>query len=147
MQTFLPHKDFEQSAKILDNKRLGKQRVEVLQILKALLDPKVKGWVSHPATKMWKGHEFALCEYGIEVCREWRRRGFKDTCLEKTMNVLMTLPTPSLKENVNPQWLGDERVHSSHRANLLRKDPEYYGKFGWTESPAEGYYWGENETS
>lgn len=38
MQTFLPYKSFEQSAACLDNKRLGKQRVEVLQILKALPD-------------------------------------------------------------------------------------------------------------
>ena len=33
MQTFLPYADFAQSAKVLDMKRLGKQRVEVLQLL------------------------------------------------------------------------------------------------------------------
>ena len=36
MQTFLPYPDFAESAKVLDNKRLGKQRVECLQIMKAL---------------------------------------------------------------------------------------------------------------
>ena len=36
MQTFLPFKSFHDSAKCLDYRRLGKQRVEVLQLLKAL---------------------------------------------------------------------------------------------------------------
>ena len=38
MQTFLPYPDFAKSAMCLDNKRLGKQRIECLQILKALND-------------------------------------------------------------------------------------------------------------
>ena len=33
MQTFLPYADFAQSAKALDPKRLGKQRVETIQIV------------------------------------------------------------------------------------------------------------------
>lgn len=33
MQTFLPYANFEASAKVLDYKRLGKQRVEAKQIL------------------------------------------------------------------------------------------------------------------
>jgi hypothetical protein len=36
MQTFLPYPDFRESARVLDNKRLGKQRVECLQILQTL---------------------------------------------------------------------------------------------------------------
>ena len=32
MQTFLPYADFKRSAESLDNKRLGKQRVEAMQI-------------------------------------------------------------------------------------------------------------------
>ena len=31
MQTFTPYADFEQSLRTLDTKRLGKQRVEVIQ--------------------------------------------------------------------------------------------------------------------
>ena len=36
MQTFLPYKSFEKSAKCLDYKRLGKQRIETWQIYSAL---------------------------------------------------------------------------------------------------------------
>ena len=46
-----------------------------------------------------------------------------------------------LTEDNKPTWLGDNRVHSSHRANLLRKDPEHYNKYKWTEDPSIPYYW------
>lgn len=36
MQTFLPYADFEESAFVLDTRRLGKQRVETLQIMQSL---------------------------------------------------------------------------------------------------------------
>lgn len=52
VQTFLPYPDFAQSAQCLDRQRLGKQRVEVLQLLKALKGES-KGWKNHPAAKMW----------------------------------------------------------------------------------------------
>jgi hypothetical protein len=49
MQTFLPYPDFQTSAKILDNKRLGKQRVEAKQILEILLIKKEQEWWSCPS--------------------------------------------------------------------------------------------------
>ena len=66
MQTFLPYPDFKQSAACLDYRRLGKQRVEGVQILKAILgekslnDKPYKGWLNHPATLMWKPYPIAL---------------------------------------------------------------------------------------
>ena len=36
MQTFLPYPSFEESAKVLDWRRLGKQRVEGMQIINAI---------------------------------------------------------------------------------------------------------------
>jgi len=62
MQTFLPYSSFIESVRCLDRQRLGKQRVEALQILNAL-NGKSKGWTNHPATKMWCGYEEALCLY------------------------------------------------------------------------------------
>lgn len=144
MQTFLPYKDFRQSARVLDRQRLGKQRVEVMQIMAALVKLQVHtdtaniAWGNHPATKMWRGHEFALYEYQRAMCEEWVRRGYKDTCLEKTQRMLMLFTN---RDEAPPPWLGLKRFHSAHRANLLRKDPEHYGKFGWKEEPAEGYWW------
>ncbi len=137
MQTFLPYNDFKESAKVLDRQRLGKQRVETLQLLKALRG-ETKGWVNHPAAKMWRGYENALAIYGVVICEEWVRRGYKDTCREKIMAYRDTDSAV-----VVPRWLGDEDFHASHRSNLLRKDPEHYGKFGWTEPDDLPYVWHE----
>lgn len=130
MQTFLPYPDFESSARVLDRQRLGKQRVEVLQILNAL-NGESRGWTSHPATRMWRGYVPALVCYGLAICAEWRARGYVDNCAPKIAAFSDSGPTP-------PPWLGDP---ASHRSNLLRKAPEHYGKFGWTEPHDLPYIW------
>jgi len=135
MQTFLPYNDFEKSAQVLDRQRLGKQRVEVLQLLKALAG-ETKGWVNHPAAKMWRGYENTLAIYGMVICSEWIKRGYKDTCFAKIMSY-RNYDTAV----VVPKWLGREDFHASHRSNLLRKNPEYYSQFGWDESPDLPYVW------
>lgn len=59
---------------MLDSARLGKQRVEVKQLL-------LGQYPNHPASKMWKHHEHALVAYGIICCKMWIRRGHADTLL------------------------------------------------------------------
>ena len=82
MQTFLPYPDFKKSAEVLDFRRLGKQRVEAYQVLRTLLGIS-DGWKNHPCTKMWKGYEGALKEYGLDFCAEWVKREYKDTLTQK----------------------------------------------------------------
>lgn len=125
MQTFLTHESYAQTALNLDNKRLGKQRVETLQILNALRLPNY-GWKHHPAVKMWAGHEFSLCDYGITMCKEWIRRGFNDTCALKIDAISREIYFSHNRRIDKPWWVFDERVHRSHRSNLIRKEPEYY---------------------
>ena len=68
MQTFLPTSDFRESARLLDYKRLGKQRVEGMQLLNAMQpDYDKKGWLKHPAKIMWEGHEDMLRKYVNEI--------------------------------------------------------------------------------
>lgn len=124
MQTFLPYANFTRSAKSLDRTRLGKQRVENLQIIKALNDPSY-GWQNHPAVKMWRGRRGALLMYQEAICNEWTGRGYKDTCLEKSKALVTDIP---VSEWSAPAWLGNFDLHQSHRSNLLRKDGEHYGK-------------------
>lgn len=125
MQTFLPYSDFIQTARCLDNKRLGKQRVETFQILNAQIGMS-KGWVNHPATKMWKYHRNALVEYGIIICEYWISLGFKDSLLDKIKSHYDK--TFSI---VYPPWLGDEKFHNSHKSKLIQKNSDYYTQFGW----------------
>ena len=130
MQTFLPYPDSIESAKVLDRQRLGKQRVESLQILQTLRGIS-DGWKNHPAVLMWKGYEEALFLYGYVICQEWISRGYKDTCAMKMANV-MNMKIPLIISYVGisfPYWFGSQDFHQSHKSNLLRKFPEHYRKF------------------
>ncbi|WP_431987631.1 MSMEG_6728 family protein [Streptomyces parvulus] len=134
MQTFLPFPGFRESALALDRRRLGKQRVEALQVLRGLTVPGY-GWRRHPAVRMWAGYEEALVRYGLEVCRVWRDQGHQDSCAASLIAGLATRrphrpvrdQTALARAGELPPWLGDEAFHRSHRSALLRKDPEAYG--------------------
>ena len=138
MQTFLPHEDFSISASMLDYRRLGKQRVEALQIYNVLVDnptlqgKKYKGWRRHPAVLMWDGYVEALLLYKNKMIEEWILRGYNNT-----------MELVGLPDSIEmPPWLGDDRVHASHRSNLLRKDLEYYySRYKWEEPIDMEYYW------
>jgi hypothetical protein len=128
MQTFLPHADFAATAEALDDRRLGKQRVETLQIARALTRP-TYGWQRHPAVLMWAGYEEALGAYGQAVCDEWVRRRHADTCAAKIRDDLGLTARPQAElaaAGALPPWLGDEALHRSHRSALVRKDPAHY---------------------
>jgi len=84
------------------------------------LDNKRLGKQRVPALKLY--HDIAI--------RVWKERGFKNTMKEYNEEV-----------SEFPGWLGDEAFHASHRSNLLRKDPEFYGRYGWNEPPDLPYIW------
>lgn len=131
MQTFLPVPDFNETAKILDYRRLGKQRVESFQLLNILTGKtEKKGWRNHPACLMWKGFEKALMYYHDCMIREWIKRGYNNNMKLYEVN-----------DYELPPWHGDWEFHASHRSNLLRKDLEYYSKFGWVEPDNMEYVW------
>src|SRR5687768_9428317 len=129
MQTFLPVADFEDGARLLDSPRLGKQRVETLQILRALELPDY-GWATHPAVRMWRGRTPALVAYGLAMVRAWRERGFADSTAHQIAEFAPEVPGVPQAElaaaGVLPWWVGDEALHRSHRSNLLAKDPAFY---------------------
>jgi len=131
MQTFLPYPDFVKSAKVLDYRRLGKQRVEAQQILN-VLQGTTDAWKNHPAVKMWRGYENALIVYRNTMIEEWMNRGYNNT--------MLILPIYS-DEIVMPKWFGDKAFHAAHRSSLLRKDPVFYGQYKWTESSDLEYVW------
>jgi hypothetical protein len=103
-------------------KRLGKQRVEAFQILKANLGM-TKGWVNHPAAVMWRGHEGSLAIYTLFMCARWVALGYKDNIATQVIELMDDLPIESYE---NPWWLGNEEFHESHQSNLKRKDPMHY---------------------
>lgn len=139
MQTFLPYESFIQSARVLDYRRLGKQRVEAKQILMALAGV-TKGWRNHPATKMWRGYEGQLCVYGITMCNEWKLRGYQDSLLPFFQSRLAAAAI--VGELEIPHWLGNKDLHLSHQSNLLRKDSNYYRVYFGDDVPDDlPYVW------
>jgi hypothetical protein len=147
MQSFLPFPDFQATAAALDPRRLGKQRVEALQILRGLT-VEGYGWRHHPAVKMWAGYEEALVRYGLDICSQWSALGRADTCattlatdaVEGCGLSIVRLQSELLEARELPPWLGEDDLHRSHRSALLRKDPEYYGQL--FDEPADlPYVW------
>lgn len=130
MQTFLTSHDpdpviaFVETARHLDYRRLGKQRVEALQILNTL-QGKSNGWANHPAVRMWADYVPMLERYMNAMILEWQLRGYKNTM---ELRALSDAPPP-----VRPAWMTKDLV-LSHRSNLLRKEPHYYRIF-WPELP------------
>lgn len=169
--TFVIDSDPEVTARMLDNARLGKQRVEAAQIVTALTMG--GGYSNHPATKMWVGYVEALKVYTNVMITEWITRGKNNTMslydissssgrsalseeAESLSNAfsgmglssgasyisgVSSLPNSNSSHsssfdtsNVDitirgvrfPPWWNSVRVHNSHKAALLRKDPTYY---------------------
>ncbi len=130
MQTFLPYPEFDRSAAVLDRQRLGKQRVEAYQILRAITVE--TGWSRHPIVRMWTGYEDALKLYSNAIVEEWIRRGYRNSM--EVYSIIL----PSIEY---PWWLGIEEFHASHRAALLAKDYPHYSQYGWSETPGIKYVW------
>lgn len=148
MQTFVPiaTDNFIEIAKTLDSKRLHKQALEGWQILMVLteLDPQgnpriPKGWVNHPAVKMWRGHEGALLSYIQAMVVEWKQRGYKSTIDSKAEATYQSASKYKSLMVTPPQWMVDQQqldtIASTHRQALLVKDYEWYSQFGWPEDP------------
>jgi hypothetical protein len=133
MQTFLPYPEFGRCAEVLDYRRLGKQRVEAMQILnclRAVGHARFNGWRWHPAVLMWRGYDEALENYAYEMTSEWAGAGYVNN-----------LKFRRHEKARMPPCLGDERLHKSHQGNLLRKDPKHYGQYFPGADPTLPYFW------
>lgn len=131
INTFLPYPDYARSFRVLDQARLGKQRSEVKAVLAMCSS---EAFRTQPIVAMWKPHLWWLMEYGKLCCDEWTGRGFRDN-----LKPFFEFAQRGYVKGEQPVFA--ERLHSSMRANLLRKDERYYRRYGWTEEPMEGYAW------
>ena len=135
MQTFLPYKHFQSTAECLDYKRLGKQRVEALQIHNIVSGKRTTGgWLNHPAVTMWKGYSDALAIYHNVMIQEWTRRGYNNNM------PYIQLEQPEYIVEL-PDWLGDIRLLSSHKGILLRIDFDFISQYQRNEDPTMVYIW------
>lgn len=157
MQTFLPYRSFQESAKCLDRARLGKQRIEAFDIL--VINEGIKPdfmsdiqfeyinkrYKNHPAVLMWKGYPYTLYDYTKVICLEWQRRGYKGVTLERLEQYLTSIVTKIKAEPTYPDWLkysDSNGLCLSHKSNLLRKSSSHYRPiFGQNIPDNLPYYW------
>jgi hypothetical protein len=117
----------------LDPRRLGKQRVETIQVIRGLTVSGY-GWRHHPAVKMWRGHEEALGRYGLTCAAVWVEGGRADTTAETIAADLAAAGITAIRSQAElaaadalPGWLGDPGFHRAHQSALVRKDPDFHG--------------------
>ena len=79
---------------------------------------------------MWHGHEGYFSIYGEQMSREWIRRGFRDTLMQRFHEFRAQWYAQGHASLMGPpEWMKSgalERVIESHKSNLVRKDPLYY---------------------
>jgi hypothetical protein len=100
---------------------------------------------------MWRGRRAALVRYGLASVAEWIRRGFPDSTASSIAEFSPAAVTSTQQDLARtaqlPSWLGDERLHRSHRSKLLAKDPAHYGPL-FTDVPTDlDYYWPDPDAS
>jgi hypothetical protein len=71
---------------------------------------------------MWQGYENTLARYGLAMCNEWKRRGYKDTLTEFFLDRYDYVSDSMLDV---PEFVTYDFM-VSHQSNLLRKAPDYY---------------------
>ena len=85
---------------------------------------------------MWTPYVTALKHYTNVMIREWISQGYNNNMELYDVDELIEDGMVHF-----PYWLGKKSFHSSHRANLLRKDYKYYSQFDWKENPESPYVW------
>lgn len=148
MQTFLTdYPALSYGFEYLDRRRLVKQLLETRQIMAALAGT-TRGWVNHPATRMWQGKETMLFDYAIQNARELQARSYKWEnnldYLTEHYNLIVEM------RDTNGQFNDDDykRIMYTHRGRLYEKDSAYYAQWSnfsdfrqYTCCERCSYYW------
>jgi len=140
MITYLPHKDFKQALECLSLQHLtqtSKDAYYIILVIEAKNSRQfyhgIHAHSRHPSTLMWESHLDTLKLY------------YNMSLIILTQKLKLKLEPPKLFQGIlsisTPPWLGDTRLHQTHR-NLLMNSSRHYEQFGWTQKAyANGLYW------
>lgn len=149
MNILLPYPSFAHSVAVLDRERLGKQRFDCRQVLAALRAERggrTMSFGAEPVVALWRGYESALALYYTFCVNEWVKRGYNNTmvtpydenwCRRAGEDTALQAEAASIQL---PRWLGDGKLHESHRAWLLASAPEHYRQMDWVEVQQDLYW-------
>lgn len=144
MIIFLPFPEVIPSLQVLDDARLGKQRLEIYQIYQILTSDKP---ANHPAVRMVldpidrERYLGFVIYYHNECLNEWISRG-KNNNMKKLK--YQRSDGSKITEIEYPWYMGWKEFHLTHQASLFRKHPYYYLKKFPDLSPfflERGYIW------
>gem|GEM_PF-362219 len=132
MQIFRPYIDWHMSAQVLDDRRLGKQRVEAKQVMMTILrkmgliKDERRGWLNHPIVLMYynggRPYFKDLGGYFNACIEEWRRRGMRS---QISLSDIEHLILGAGSAEGHPLT----HVHEvEYRRVLILKEPEHYLK-------------------
>lgn len=132
----MTHMSYGKTARALDLRTLGHQRIEAFKVFNDLTQGVKK---RHPVYSMWDGYEFSLGIYTMMMCMEWvNHRGCADKIFYKVYRIIEEIKRNDHRFTyVEPPWLKDKAVLRSHRSNLLRRENDgviagenYFRAFG-----------------
>jgi hypothetical protein len=134
--TFCMDSDPKICAKLLDNRRLNKAKLEAFQIIN-VLEKKRKGYSNHPIILMWADNINGLKYFYNCHIDEWVSRGKNNNMVKFDL---------SNEDYSLPWWFSNRQIHLSHMASLMRKDEKFYTPLfskeeGIDEYLKYGYIW------
>lgn len=147
MLIFAPYDKFAQSAEVLQQFDLLKQIDTVNGVLTLLHGEDPSEYVNEPAMMAWAGHEPQLALYGLILVEEALSRHMKFRMDRKTEQFEWHLSTATSGEfnMALPHWFGDQRIHNSHKSELLRCNRRHYQKY-FSVDPSLPIVWPLNGT-
>lgn len=130
MQVFIIGSPYE-TAMFLDKKRLNKQIVECIQMLKAL-EGLSKGWRNHPCTIQYDKHRYWLWVYMLCLAAYREEQYFNSILFSEVC------------ERYKPEFHTDEYFEQMKR-RLYTKDKEHYSYWSELGESNENWYWVDNQ--
>ena len=130
MQVFIIGSPYE-TAMFLDKKRLNKQIVECIQMLKAL-EGLSKGWRNHPCTIQYDKHRYWLWVYMLCLASYREEQYFNSILFSEVC------------ERYKPEFHTDEYFEQMKR-RLYTKDKEHYSYWSELVESNENWYWVDNQ--
>lgn len=124
---FLPYPDYQKTAAALAEVTLNHEIFAICELMECVHQTERSQEVDVDSRLLsaWQGHEVSLIELGLTCLDEFAKRG-KQLLIRERMAWHMDCATSGEFSMEKPAWVGDDDIHTSHKAKLIRDVPEYY---------------------
>lgn len=139
LQVYMPFEDPALNIKVLHEDMVVSQCNVATTILKTLKGNS-KGWEWHPGVRMWSGNEEYLAQYIYRLVRECTRT-FDFPDLYSIHVLALGYPKRSMMPEPPPWWMGDKRYHLGVMAQMIRQNPDWYGRIFKAVDPKTEQMW------